>query len=42
MADYKLLNFLIKITRFFALSEKELYPAWHGMQTNTNTSSGLL
>ncbi len=27
-----LLNFLIKVTRFFSSSEKELYPAWQGMQ----------
>lgn len=27
-----LLNFLIRVTRFFSPSEKELYPAWQGMQ----------
>ncbi|POY39383.1 NmrA family protein [Solitalea longa] len=28
----KLLNILIKITRFFSPSKKDLYPAWQGMQ----------
>lgn len=27
-----LLNFLIRVTRLFSPSEKELYPAWQGMQ----------
>lgn len=28
----KLLNFIVKIARFFSFDKKSLYPAWQGMQ----------
>ena len=37
-----LLNFLIKMTRFFAPSEKELYPAWQGMQYMRDIMEGRI
>ena len=38
----KLLNFLIKMTRFFSPSEKELYPAWQGMQYMRDLMEGRI
>ena len=38
----RLLNFLIKMTRFFAPSEKELYPAWQGMQYMRDMMEGRI
>ena len=38
----QLLNFLIKMTRFFAPSEKELYPAWQGMQYMRDMMEGRI
>jgi hypothetical protein len=37
-----LLNFLIKMTRFFSPSEKELYPAWQGMQYMRDIMEGRI
>ena len=37
-----LLNFLIKMTRFFSPSEKELYPAWQGMQYMRDIMEGKI
>ena len=37
-----LLNFIIKVTRFFAPSEKELYPAWQGMQYMRDLMEGRI
>jgi len=37
-----LLNFLIKATRFFSPSEKELYPAWQGMQYMRDIMEGRI
>ena len=37
-----LLNFLINVTRFFAPSEKELYPAWQGMQYMRDLMEGRI
>ena len=37
-----LLNFLIKLTRFFSPSEKELYPAWQGMQYMRDLMEGRI
>jgi len=37
-----LLNFLIKVTRFFSPSEKELYPAWQGMQYMRDLMEGRI
>jgi hypothetical protein len=37
-----LLNFLIKVTRFFSPSEKELYPAWQGMQYMRDIMEGRI
>lgn len=37
-----LLNFLIKTTRFFSPSEKELYPAWQGMQYMRDMMEGRI
>ena len=37
-----LLNFLIKVTRFFSPSEKELYPAWQGMQYMRDMMEGRI
>lgn len=38
----RLLNFLIKVTRFFSPSEKELYPAWQGMQYMRDMMEGRI
>ena len=38
----RLLNFLIKMTRFFSPSEKELYPAWQGMQYMRDMMEGRI
>ncbi len=38
----RLLNFLIKMTRFFAPYEKELYPAWQGMQYMRDMMEGRI
>jgi hypothetical protein len=37
-----LLNFMIKVTRFFSPSEKELYPAWQGMQYMRDIMEGRI
>ena len=37
-----LLNFLIRMTRFFSPSEKELYPAWQGMQYMRDLMEGRI
>ncbi len=37
-----LLNFLIKMTRFFSPSENELYPAWQGMQYMRDIMEGRI
>ncbi|MFA9213587.1 MAG: NmrA family NAD(P)-binding protein [Candidatus Methylacidiphilales bacterium] len=37
-----LLNFLIKVTRFFSPSENELYPAWQGMQYMRDLMEGRI
>jgi nucleoside-diphosphate-sugar epimerase len=37
-----LLNFLIKLTRFFSPSENELYPAWQGMQYMRDLMEGRI
>lgn len=37
-----LLNFLIKVTKFFSPSEKELYPAWQGMQYMRDLMEGRI
>jgi nucleoside-diphosphate-sugar epimerase len=37
-----LLNFLIKMIRFFSPSEKELYPAWQGMQYMRDLMEGRI
>lgn len=37
-----LLNFLIKVTKFFSPSEKELYPAWQGMQYMRDIMEGRI
>lgn len=37
-----LLNFLIKVTRFFSPSENELYPAWQGMQYMRDIMEGRI
>lgn len=37
-----LLNFLIRVTRFFSPSEKELYPAWQGMQYMRDMMEGRI
>ena len=37
-----LLNFLIKITRFFSRSKNELYPAWQGMQYMRDIMEGRI
>lgn len=37
-----LLNFLIKMTRFFSPSENELYPAWQGMQYMRDMMEGRI
>jgi len=37
-----LLNFLIKVTRFFSPSKNELYPAWQGMQYMRDMMEGLV
>lgn len=37
-----LLNFLIKMTRFFSPSEKNLYPAWQGMQYMRDLMEGRI
>jgi hypothetical protein len=37
-----LLNFLIKVTRFFSPSEKKLYPAWQGMQYMRDIMEGRI
>lgn len=37
-----LLNFLIRLTRFFSPSEKELYPAWQGMQYMRDIMEGRI
>jgi nucleoside-diphosphate-sugar epimerase len=37
-----LLNFLIKLTRFFSPSENELYPAWQGMQYMRDIMEGRI
>jgi nucleoside-diphosphate-sugar epimerase len=37
-----LLNFLIKITRFFSPSKNELYPAWQGMQYMRDIMEGRI
>jgi uncharacterized protein YbjT (DUF2867 family) len=36
------LNFVIKLTRFFSPSEKELYPAWQGMQYMRDMMEGRI
>lgn len=38
----KLLNSLIKVIRFFSPSEKELYPAWQGMQYMRDLMEGRI
>ncbi|MCC5904593.1 MAG: NmrA family NAD(P)-binding protein [Balneolaceae bacterium] len=38
----KLFNILIKMTRFFSPSEKELYPAWQGMQYMRDMMEGRI
>lgn len=38
----RLLNFLIKMTRFFSPSENELYPAWQGMQYMRDIMEGRI
>jgi nucleoside-diphosphate-sugar epimerase len=38
----KLLNFLIKVTRFFSPSKNELYPAWQGMQYMRDMMEGRI
>ena len=40
--DINLLNFLIKVTRFFSPSENELYPAWQGMQYMRDIMEGRI
>lgn len=37
-----LLNFVIKMTRFFSPSKKELYPAWQGMQYMRDMMEGRI
>ncbi len=37
-----LLNFLIKVTRFFSPSKNELYPAWQGMQYMRDLMEGKI
>ncbi len=37
-----LLNFLIRVTRFFAPSKNELYPAWQGMQYMRDIMEGRI
>ena len=37
-----LLNFLIKVTRFFSPSKSELYPAWQGMQYMRDIMEGRI
>jgi nucleoside-diphosphate-sugar epimerase len=37
-----LLNFLIKVTRFFSPSKNELYPAWQGMQYMRDIMEGRI
>jgi nucleoside-diphosphate-sugar epimerase len=37
-----LLNFIIKMTRFFSPSTNELYPAWQGMQYMRDLMEGLI
>ncbi len=37
-----LLNIVIKLTRFFSPSEKELYPAWQGMQYMRDMMEGRI
>jgi nucleoside-diphosphate-sugar epimerase len=37
-----LLNFLIKVTRFFSPSKNELYPAWQGMQYMRDMMEGRI
>jgi hypothetical protein len=38
----ELLNILIKTTRFFSPSKKELYPAWQGMQYMRDLMEGRI
>ncbi len=38
----RLLNFLIKVTRFFSPSDNELYPAWQGMQYMRDIMEGRI
>jgi hypothetical protein len=38
----RLLNFLIKVTRFFSPAKKELYPAWQGMQYMRDMMEGRI
>lgn len=38
----RLLNFLIKVTRFFSPSKNELYPAWQGMQYMRDMMEGRI
>jgi hypothetical protein len=37
-----LLNFIIKLTRFFSPSKNELYPAWQGMQYMRDMMEGRI
>ena len=37
-----LLNFLIKLTRFFSPSKHDLYPAWQGMQYMRDMMEGRI
>ncbi len=38
----RLLNFLIRVTRFFSPSKNELYPAWQGMQYMRDIMEGRI
>jgi nucleoside-diphosphate-sugar epimerase len=38
----RLLNLMIRVTRFFSPSEKELYPAWQGMQYMRDMMEGRI
>ncbi|MCW8803607.1 MAG: hypothetical protein OQK57_04345, partial [Ignavibacteriaceae bacterium] len=38
----RLLNLIIKVTRFFSPSKNELYPAWQGMQYMRDMMEGRI
>ena len=42
LGGISLLNFIIKVTRFFSPSKNELYPAWQGMQHMRDIMEGRI